>query len=753
MNRTKDNRIDLPSTSPSGPDAADTEAAASTPPATAPPDSPIPFVAPPTSHAGFPDEIIETASDAFDLAIQEAVRASTPKRRDLKLIRTQPDYNQQGKKHQATTKPARPEPPPWTIEEILAWADAYYEQHGRWPNRYSGPSAGTQGKTWNAIGLSLYRGRRGLPGNMTLPRLLTTYRGARYCRATENGEFLPLYIPNPEHDPELFTIPQILARADAWHRQYGKWPSEDSGPIFEGAEITWCGVDSALRAGSYNLPGGSSLPRLLAAERGMRNQSDLPTLTQEQLLEWADRHQERTGQWPNKASGAIWDAPGETWAAADAALYSGGRGLPGGSSLAVLLEEERGRRNCKRTPPLTEPQILEWADRHHARTGNWPRNDSGAVLDAPEETWGAITLALALGIRSLPGGSSLASLLAKHRGKRNRKRLPHLNKEQILQWADAYKERHGDWPKHDSGPIAGTLGETWTAVAVALYAGQRGLPGDTTLPRLLSEHRGAPYAGSKAVERLAQPLHRAQRKRDPATYDVSQILAWADAWHLQHGRWPNLNSGPIFEGADITWISIDRSLRNGAYGLPDDSSLSRLLTAHRGALDRTNLPPLTQEQILQWADSHQERTGQWPMKASGTIAEAPNETWAIVDAALREGYRSLPKGSSLATLLAEERGRRDHTRTPHLTEARILQWVDAFHAQTGKWPTRNSGPISEEPGETWSAVSAALTVGRRGLPGGSSLAKLLLAQRGVRIRLPLSTLEVTEHQPTSSTTT
>ena len=41
-------------------------------------------------------------------------------------------------------------------------------------------------------------------------------------------------------------------------------------------------------------------------------------------------------------SGPISEAPGETWGAVDAALQKGSRGLPGGSSLALLLADKRG---------------------------------------------------------------------------------------------------------------------------------------------------------------------------------------------------------------------------------------------------------------------------------------------------------------------------------------------------------------------------------------------------------------------------
>jgi hypothetical protein len=47
------------------------------------------------------------------------------------------------------------------------------------------------------------------------------------------------------------------------------------------------------------------------------------------------------------------------------ALRLGLRGLPGGSSLARLLDEQRRVRNVKNLPPLTEEQILAWADEHH----------------------------------------------------------------------------------------------------------------------------------------------------------------------------------------------------------------------------------------------------------------------------------------------------------------------------------------------------------------------------------------------------
>jgi hypothetical protein len=140
-----------------------------------------------------------------------------------------------------------------------------------------------------------------------------------------------------------------------------------------------------------------------------------PLLSVEKILAWAEAHRARTGSWPSHAAGAIREAPGETWSAINAALCHGGRGLPGGSSLARLLTPEQGPGDRRRRPALTEAQVLAWADAHRARTGRWPTAFSGPVAEAPDVTWRAIDTALGDGLRGLPGGDSLSRLLDRHR--------------------------------------------------------------------------------------------------------------------------------------------------------------------------------------------------------------------------------------------------------------------------------------------------------------------------------------------------
>jgi hypothetical protein len=68
---------------------------------------------------------------------------------------------------------------------------------------------------------------------------------------------------------------------------------------------------------------------------------------------------------------------------------------------------------------------------------------------------------------------------------------------------------------------------------------------------------------------------------------------------------------------------------------------------------------------------------------------------------------------------------------PPLTVKQILDGAKAHHRRTGRWPTAASGPIAEAPGQTWGGIDQALAGGFRGLPGGSSLARLLHQQRRV----------------------
>lgn len=186
-----------------------------------------------------------------------------------------------------------------------------------------------------------------------------------------------------------------------------------------------------------------------------------PTLSVRQILAWADAHYTRWGRWPNRHSGRI---PGtdETWCAIDGALLQGCRGLPKGGALIKLLAQHRGYRHKNYLPRLRVNDILAWADAHRRRTGEWPSQCSGPVAEAPGATWTGIKLALSRGTRGLRGGTSLADLLARRRGRRHAKSPPPLTVGQILGWAEAHHTLFGLWPTRSTTTRIGSTGRRGT---------------------------------------------------------------------------------------------------------------------------------------------------------------------------------------------------------------------------------------------------------------------------------------------------
>ena len=192
----------------------------------------------------------------------------------------------------------------------------------------------------------------------------------------------------------------------------------------------------------------------------------------------------------------------------------------------------------------------------------WPNNQSGPILEAPGDTWVAIDKALRHGNRGLPGGSSLFQLLNQHFHVEVHRRRPPWSIPQILTWADAHHSRTGEWPTKRSGSVQESPGTSWMMVQAALAAGKRGLPGESSLGKLLLEHRGV-----RQVRR--------------ARLDSKQILKWAHHHRRRSGKWPTSTAGKIKTAPRLTWLAVDMALRHGNRGLPGGSSLSLLI--------RTNL--------------------------------------------------------------------------------------------------------------------------------------------------------------------
>ena len=131
--------------------------------------------------------------------------------------------------------------------------------------------------------------------------------------------------------------------------------------------------------------------------------------------------------------------------------------------------------------------------------------------------------------------------------------------------------------------------------------------------------------------RVSSPATGVDTTGQTRSFSHEQIMAWARSWRAETGRWPTTHSGEIPGQGGLTWRGVDVALRTGRGGLDGRTSLLHFLTGKQHVLHYT---PLTEEQILIWADAHHHRTGRWPYAHSGPVLDAPSETWMGISTAL-----------------------------------------------------------------------------------------------------------------------
>ena len=607
------------------------------------------------------------------------------------------------------------ERPSLTEQQVLEWADAYYLQHGRYPTIYDGKVRADGGETWSSLDQALKNGHRGLPGGGSLAQLLGANRTVKRERVRNS-----------------LSLEQILEWADAHKRRTGAWPRISSGPIPEAPGKTWSRVNDFLnRSAEGSLP-HSSLARLMQSARGAKLYHAPRTLTEAEILAWADLFYARNGRYPFACDGRMDAEIPESWSAINIALHKGRRGLPGGSSLADLLQSSRTVVRNHTRKKVTLEQIDAWAYAHHLRTGAWPNVRSGAIADAPGETWEKIDGFLRRGAGGALEKSSLTQYLDPVGAAFYRERRAPLTVEQIVAWAEEHRANTGSWPTSYSGDLPHAPWETWSNIAAALHRGHRSLPKSSSLAELFREHSDA------YQKELLPPIN------------LPHINSLVLSFYQREGRLPNLRDPVADVKTGDTWATLDHALRLGGRGLAGCGfrSLTQFLLARFPRSDFGQLiclrPRLTEKQILQWADAHHDATGRWPTQYSGDIAGAGSETWAAVNAALKNGNRGLPRAITLASILEERRGVQ-HQRHRPLDIETILAWADSHFHRSGTWPKKtDKSPIPEAKDTNWLQVDGALKRGCRGLPGGSTLARLLRERRGADHAANLPDLNLVE---------
>jgi group I intron endonuclease len=390
---------------------------------------------------------------------------------------------------------------PLNETQIEAAARNWYIKNGEWPSRRTKREIPElPGESWEGVNDALRRGCRGLPEGSSLYKFLA-FRGFTNRCVKKN-----------------LTKDKIWEAAKSWYNHNGEWPSERTkGKIPELPNENWSILDHALVRGLRGLPGGSSLPQLLAS-RGISNRCSKKDLTEDQVWIAAQNWYTITGRWPTQhTKGEIPGLTGENWDLVSHALINGFRGLPGGSSLPKFLTSRGVTNRCSKMG-LTESTIWKAAQNWFTQEYQWPsQHTKGEIPELPGYNWNAINSALKVGGRGLPKGSSLSKVLASH-GATNRGSKSNLTEDHIWRAAQAWHTRTGRWPSgYTKGIIPELPGDTWNAIGHLLYVGGRGLLGKSSLSKLLlsrdSNHR---WSASKESHKALKAPYRSIRTFNPA---------------------------------------------------------------------------------------------------------------------------------------------------------------------------------------------------------------------------------------------
>jgi len=406
----------------------------------------------------------------------------------------------------------------------------------------------------------------------------------------------------------------------------------------------------------------------------------------------------------------------DTWCAISAALWRGGRGLPGGSS---LIQEARKLGLSEVKPDFTLPMVrkaIRAFYKEHGRTPHSKDGDASEYMGMPG-TWRHANSSLVKGNRGLPGGSSLIREARKlGLAPRDLLELPMVRKA-----IRTFHKEHGRTPHSNDGDASEYIEsqDTWGAINSALYIGRRGLPGGSSLIR------------------EARKLGLSEMKPD---FTLPMVRKAIRAFYKEHGRPPFLHEEATkYIGFSENWKNVNWALVRGSRGLPGGSSLTDV-SVQMGLKDPSiKKPDLTLPMIHEAMRKFDKTHGHRPRPQDGdaSIHFGYPETWSAVDTALLKGSRGLVGGSSL-TKEALQLGLRN--RKPTLTLAQVKKAIREYHKKHGHPPTTYSGDASAhfESSETWMAINAALRAGVRGLPGGSSLAKLKKEMDlGTRLTIPM----------------
>lgn len=422
-----------------------------------------------------------------------------------------------------------------------------------------------------------------------------------------------------------FTKEYIIECAKNWKKLNNDWPKKGDGLINDDSQFKWIQVHNWLLR-TYEL----TLAGFLFQELGVIHHLAKNKLSVSQIIEWAKHHYDTKGDWPTHRSGPVLAQPTEDWARIRYCLLEGLRGLPSKKSLEVLLYEELGVKGYLAGKKLTESSILDLARKHFASTGKWPTSYSPWIF-GDSDNWNAIDVALRVGHRGLLGGSSLSNLLHINGCKLNRTKLKIPSLSSILEAADKFYEKFGDYPKKSSGVDDLFSKINWHTINNKLKRGLISGTKSTSLAELWEEHFNRRNVGK--LDDLSE----------------KQVLNWCEEFYKINGKYPTNRSNSIPSMGSETFMSIDTALREDRRGFEGFKSLSDLLAKYKLKRNHKDLPNISIKEIEEWMLRFYSMYQRWPTAGDKDIFDT-GEKWSNLNACLHRGARGLPKGSSLSKI-------------------------------------------------------------------------------------------------------
>ncbi len=262
----------------------------------------------------------------------------------------------------------------------------------------------------------------------------------------------------------------------------------------------------------------------------------------------------------------------------------------------------------------------------------WPNRKDGVVPDLGG-SWLAIDEALRVGVRGLPGGSSLSKERLALIGSRSRKQLTAASvKDAIL----AHHAATGAWPNESTAGATPGVAHSWSYLRAVVRKGTL-FPNGYTFSKLVRELRGlSPSKGKITIDSVEDAIRAFQVAND--------------------GKWSSLatkGAVPITsrDGPTLTWQTLDVYLARGLAGLPkvgDDGrplTLAKVVARLRGVIaGSTSLTVgMVEQAMLTWRRNE----GRWPTAKTPGNAPRIGVTWKALNIYLQRGKRGLPSKLTL----------------------------------------------------------------------------------------------------------